>query len=155
MSRSFALAFALATAATAAEAEAEAEDAPGFEIRLVPETVAAEVGSKGAVSLTIAPSPGYRIDRDGPLRIGVSVSPETGLGLPRRRYRRSEAADEQAEAPRFDLRYQADAAGDYQLAVEVRFWLCRRHTCRAIKEQRRVGVVVTAPAAPPDAAPPR
>ncbi len=129
---------------------------PGYELRLSPESVDVEVGGEGAVSLTIAPRPGYTIDRDGPLRIRVEVEPAEGFELRQKRFSRKHAADAQAESPRFDLRYKAAAAGDYTVAIDARFWICRRYTCRAVRETRRVPVRVHVPAPPPpaDAGPP-
>jgi hypothetical protein len=126
----------------------EADEA-GYDLRVSPAEVDVEIGAEGAVSLTIAPAEGYTIDRDGPLRIRVEVQPDKGLEVPQRRFRRKHAADAQAESPRFDLRYRAAAAGDYTVAVEARFWICRKYTCRAARETRRVPVRVREPAPPP------
>ncbi len=128
----------------------------GYELRLSPEAVEVEVGVEGAVSLTIVPRPGYSIDRGGPLRIRVQVEPAEGLELPQKRFWRKHAADAQAEAPRFDLQYKAAAAGDFTVAIDARFWICQRYTCRAVRETRRVPVRVRTPAPPPpdDAGPP-
>ena len=142
--------------AIAAGEEAES----GYELRLSPEAVEVDVGAAGAVSLTIVLRPGYTIDRDGPLRIRVEVEPAEGFDVPKKRFRRKHAADARAESPRFDLRYKAAAAGDYTVAIDARFWICRRYTCRAARETRRVPVRVTksppVPAPPPadDAGPP-
>ncbi len=129
---------------------------PGYVLRVSPDAVEVEVGSRGAVSLTIVPQSGYSIDRDGPLRIRVEVEPVEGLELPQKRFRRKHAADAQAESPRFDLRYKAATAGDYTVVIDTQFWICRRYTCRAVRETRRVPVRVRAPAPPPsdDAGPP-
>jgi hypothetical protein len=126
---------------------------PGYDIKLAPASVEAVTGAEGEVSLTIAPAEGYSIDRDGPLRITVAVEPAEGLDVPRRRYRRDDAADVRAEAPRFDLRYKAVKDGDYVMTIAARFWICRRYTCRSVREKRRVPVRV-APPAPPPAPPP-
>ena len=126
-------------------------ETPSYEIRVEPERIEARQGDEGAVSLTIAPAAGLRIDRRGPLRINLSVAPAEGLELVRTRYRRKHAADARADAPRFDLRYRARAAGTYRVSLELRFWVCRKHTCWPTREQRDVSAVVSAVA--PDAAP--
>ena len=123
--------------------------AAGYELSVTPESVAAGPGEAGAVSLTIAPAPGHSIDRRGPLRVTVSVEPGEGLVLPRRMYERRHAADERADAPRFDLRYRADAAGQYRLLIDARFWVCRRHSCWPARERREIPITVAAPAPPP------
>ena len=138
----------IALIAVVAGTVAAAERETGFELRLEPAEVSTELGGEGAVSLTISPQPGYSIDRDGPLRIRVSVEPAEGVKLMHRRFKRTDAADAQAEAPRFDLRYRAVAAGSYEVGVDVRFWICRRYTCRAVHEQRTVSIRVVDPPPP-------
>jgi hypothetical protein len=128
--------------------------AQGYALRVDPTEVALAPGDAGAVSLTIAPAAGHAIDRDGPLRVRLAAAPAGGIELARAHYRRGDAADAEADAPRFDLRFRAAAAGDYELAVDARFWLCRRYTCRAVRESRRIPVRVRAPAPPPPPPPP-
>ena len=139
---------AIALIAVVAGTAAADEREPGFELRLEPGEVSSEPGGQGEVSLTIVPQPGYSIDRDGPLRINASIEPAEGVSLVRRRYRRADAADARAESPRFDLRYRAVTAGTYELRVDVRFWICRRYTCRAAHEQRTVPIRVVEPPPP-------
>jgi hypothetical protein len=133
-------------------APALADDGRDHEIRL-PVEDRAVTGAQRVLSLTIAPLPGYTISRDGPLLVDLSVDPRAsqgdGLHLPRRRYQRGDAADARAEAPRFDLRYQAGAPGRHTLTVHLRFWVCARRTCRPVHASRDVMIEVTAPG--PDA----
>jgi len=150
----------VATALVLSIAGVAAADASagGFELRLEPSSVDATTGEEGAVSLTIAPAAGYTIDRDGPVRVRVTVEPDKGLELHQTRYRRADAADARADAPRFDLRWRAASAGNYELRIDARFWVCRRYTCRAAVEQRTVPVRITdppPPEPPADAAPPQ
>jgi hypothetical protein len=131
-------------------ASASADTAPpGWELRL-PESVTARPGEAGAISLTIAPDEGRTISRDGPVRVGVAVN-GAGLVLPRRRYQRADAADSRADAPRFDLRFKAVAAGEYLVEVDVRFWLCGKWTCRPVRDRREVAVRIAEMEAAPDA----
>jgi hypothetical protein len=132
------------TAAVAGGVRAAAEPEPEYELRL-PELVTGVPDRAGTVSLTITPRPGFRVDADGPLRIEVSVEPAAGLDLPRRRYARRDAADAQAEAPRFDLRYLPRAPGAYRLHLDLAFWMCGRHTCSPARARRAVAVQVEAP----------
>ena len=89
------------------------------------------------------------MSRDGP--VIVDLSPADGLIVPKRRYQRADAADQQAEDPRFDLGFRADEAGDYRLGIELRFWICADRTCRPVREKRSVAVRVKAPPPPPTA----
>jgi len=130
----------------------------GYELKLEPGAVDTRPGGAGAVSVTIAPQPGYSIDRDGPLRIQVEIAGGDGVELPRTRYRRADAADARADAPRFDLRYKAIAVGSYELHIDAHFWVCRRYTCRDAHEVRTVPIRVSEPPEsepPADAAPPQ
>ncbi|WP_428261445.1 hypothetical protein [Haliangium sp.] len=113
-------------------------------------------GGEGAISLTITARPGHRVAAEAPLVVSVGVvaevgdagagtASEPGLSLPRRRYRRRDAADPRAAAPRFDLAYRARAPGTYPVVVEAGFWVCARRTCRPVRFSRRVAVEVAAP----------
>ena len=113
------------------------------------------LGEAAALSVTVAPAAGRTVSADGPLRIGVDAG--DGLGLPRRRYGRKDAADPAADAPRFDVRVKGRAAGDHLLALDVRLWLCGPKLCRPVRLERTVTIHVLAPpavdAGPVDAGP--
>ena len=138
---------AVALAAVAACSAVRADDAT-YEVRLAPEATVA-LGATGALSVTIVPSGSRTVSADGPVRIDVDA-PE-GLGLPRRRYARKDAADPAADAPRFDVKLKARAPGDYPVTLDLRFWLCGPRVCRPIATRRTVTVHVPAPAPPVDA----
>jgi hypothetical protein len=122
---------------------AASADDPGYELRIAaPATI--ELGGVGAVSVTVAPSAGRTISAEAPLRLELIIT-DDGLGLPRRRLLRKDAADPAAEAPRFDVKVRARAAGEHALAIEARFWLCRRRTCRPVVARRMVTLTVPAP----------
>lgn len=111
----------------------------GHDIKLATSD-SAGVGQTRSLSLTIAPRPGHVISQDGPLRIDVSAEPPAGIELAKKRYERRDAADAQAEAPRFDIRYRAAAPGEHAVLVDMRFWVCGRHTCWPVREQRSVRI---------------
>jgi hypothetical protein len=121
---------------------ARADD--GWELR-IDERIDVEAGAAAAVSLTIAGTGGRTISKDGPVRVSVSSST---IELKRTRYDRRNAADPAADAPRFDLKLVAKE-GDHELAIEARFWLCGKRTCRPVRARRTVAVH----AAPPPVAP--
>jgi len=101
---------------------------PGYSI-VLPDRVSVAERDETKVSLTIAPEPGRTISRKAPIRVSLAADPADGLDLPRKRYRRGDAADALAESPRFDL--------------SVRFWLCGRSTCWPVATERSVPVEVT------------
>jgi len=124
-----------------------AADGEAYELR-VPASIEVQPGVASTVSLTIAGTGTRTISKDGPVRIELS-SPT--LKLPRTRYERRHAADPAAETPRFDLRFTAPAAGDHELALELRFWVCGTRTCRPVRATQTIAVQAAAPAPPPDA----
>jgi hypothetical protein len=128
---------------------AHADDA-AYELKAADATVT--VGGAASISLTIAPAAGKTVSHDGPVK--VELTPDDGLSVARRRYARKDAADPAADAPRFDLKVKALAAGDHVLDVDVHFWLCGQKVCGPVHAHRTVTVHVAAPAAPEGAAPP-
>lgn len=137
---------AAAALALVAACRAARADDPGFEVRVV---APAEVGpgEAAAVSVTLAPTAGHTIAAEGPLLLALDA--DDALALPRRRYLRKDAADPAADAPRFDVKVRAKAAGDHRLTIAARFWLCAAKTCRPVTATR--AVVIHAPAPPIDA----
>lgn len=133
----------LAALALSTALAAPAAAQPGFAIVLPAEVSVAEK-AETKVSLTITPEPGRTISRKAPLRVRLAADPQDGLELPRRRYRRADAADAQAESPRFDLAVRGRRAGRHKLMVSVRFWLCGRSTCWPVAAEKSVPVEVTA-----------
>lgn len=136
------LAALLALGAAAALELPAAAAPPGFTL-VLPDEVAVAERAETKVSLTIAPDPGRTISRKGPLRVTLAAQPVDGLELPRRRYRRADAADALAESPRFDLAVRGRRAGRHTLVVAVRFWLCGRSTCWPVSAEKSVPVEVT------------
>ena len=121
---------------------ARADD--GWELR-IDESVEVEAGAAAAVSLTIAGTGGRTISKDGPVRVEIS---STTLELKRTRYDRRNAADPAADAPRFDLKLVAKP-GDHELAIDARFWVCGKRTCRPVRARRTVAVHAAEPAPTP------
>jgi hypothetical protein len=146
-SRAAVSALAAAAAVIGARPAAAAPPRPGYQLA-VPDTLELIAGRTEAVSLTIAPEPGYAISRTGPLRIALSAEPAGALELPRPRYHRGHAADRLADAPRFDLAVRGVRPGRHRLAIDVLFWLCRGRTCRPVSAAREVTVIVRAAPAP-------
>src|SRR5262245_33494458 len=104
-------------------APARADD---WEVR-VDEAADVTAGDNATVSLTIAGLGGRVVSKDGPVRVALASKT---LKTPRVRYERRQAADPAADAPRFDLKFSAPEAGDHELALDVRFWLCGKRSCR-------------------------
>ena len=117
-----------------------------YELR-VPETVEVKPDDSTTVSLTIAGTGTKTISKEGPIRIDLS-SPT--LTLPRTRYERRHAADPAAETPRFDLKFTAPTAGDHELVLALRFWICGARTCRPVRATKTIAVRATAPQEAPD-----
>lgn len=144
----------VALASVGLAADGVAQEAPAEYAIELGDRAAVAAGASGSLSLTIRPLRGRRISQDGPLRINVAVAPEPGLRFARRAFRRRHAADPRADAPRFELGFAAESAGEFRVDVDIRFWLCARRTCWPVRERRRVVVEVTAPPTPTPPPPP-
>src|SRR5262249_23492029 len=131
----------LAMVAAAAPVAARADD--DYELRAADATV--EVGAAAAISLTIVPAGGRTVSHDGPLRVDLTA--DDGVALTRHRYAPRDAAAPAADAPRFDLKLKAVAAGDHPLAIDARFWLCGPRVCRPVRAHRAIVVHVAPPRA--------
>jgi len=81
-----------------------------------------------AVSLSILPRPGYRLHADAPVVVRLDGS---AVELPRKLYRREDAVDPRAEAPRFEIAYRKTGAGA-QLDAELTFYICKAALCRPV-----------------------
>lgn len=136
------LVVAAAALAAASCTAAHAED-PGYELRVAP-AITIALDTTAPLSVAIVPAAGRTVSAAGPVRVAVDA-PEA-IGVPRRRYARRDAADPAADAPRFDVRLRARAAGEHTVTLDVRFWLCGKRVCRPIAVSRTVTVSVSVPA---------
>jgi hypothetical protein len=80
------------------------------------------------LSLSILPRPGFRLGADTPVQLRLDGS---GVELPRRLYRREDAVDPRAEAPRFEIPFRGASAGA-RIDAELTFYVCRAARCRAV-----------------------
>jgi hypothetical protein len=80
------------------------------------------------LSLSILPRPGYRLGAETPVEVRLVA---TGVELARKLYRRQDAVDPRAEAPRFEIPYRAATTGA-RLDAELTFYICKATRCRPI-----------------------
>lgn len=80
------------------------------------------------LSLSILPRPGYRLGAETPVVVQLDGS---GVELPRKLYRRQDAVDPRAEAPRFEIPYRAATAGA-RIDAELTFYICTAARCRPV-----------------------
>ncbi|HWE29642.1 MAG TPA: hypothetical protein VHB97_16650 [Polyangia bacterium] len=80
------------------------------------------------LSLSILPRPGYRLGAETPVLVRLDG---TAVELPRRLYRRQDAVDPRAEAPRFEIPYRAATSGA-RIDAELTFYICKAARCRPI-----------------------
>jgi hypothetical protein len=105
-------------------AAARAEE-PEFEVVGKVERTAAD---RPSLSLSILPRPGYRLLADAPVLVRVDA---TGVEVARKLYRREDAVDPRAEAPRFDIALKNATAGA-RIDTELTFYICRAARCRPV-----------------------
>ncbi len=132
----------LLVASTASPARGDA----GWDLK-VPERVELAAGASGTLPIAIAVDRGLQISKDAGLVL--DLAPSGGVVVKRRRLARADAVDPDADAPRFAVPIHADAAGDYTIALHLRFWLCGGKTCRPIDAKRTIAVAASAPTATP------
>ncbi|HEX8951657.1 MAG TPA: hypothetical protein VF945_07410 [Polyangia bacterium] len=80
------------------------------------------------LSLSILPRPGYRLGADTPVLLRLDG---TGVELPRKLYRRQDAVDPRAEAPRFEVPFSAASPGA-RIEAELTFYVCKAARCRPV-----------------------
>jgi hypothetical protein len=81
------------------------------------------------LSLSILPRPGFRLGADTPVLVRLDG---TGVDLPRKLYRRADAVDPRAEAPRFEVPFRALAAGA-RIDADLTFYICKAARCRPVE----------------------
>ncbi|MBA2545128.1 MAG: hypothetical protein H0V17_36125 [Deltaproteobacteria bacterium] len=132
--------------AIAAVTPAHAQPA-SWEIR-VPERIELAQGASGIVPITISVDRGFSVSKDGP--VIIDVVPEPGVTIKKRRLGRPDAADPEADLPRFVIPVRADTAGDHTVKLRIRLWLCGGKVCRPLDVKRQTTVAVAAAPAPAD-----
>lgn len=123
-------ALALLVAVSVPATLAVAADDPGYEVVLAVRAAAAP-GEHPTVSLSILPHAGYQLLADAPLLVrlrGDGVTPERAL------YRREDAVDPRAEAPRFELRFRRDRREAARLDADLTFYICKAKLCRPVEK---------------------
>ncbi len=80
------------------------------------------------LSLSILPRAGYRLGADTPVVVRLTG---TGLELPRQLYRREDAVDPRAEAPRFEVAFRAATPGA-RIDAELTFYICKAARCHPV-----------------------
>jgi len=129
------VAFAIVVGASSAAAQRD----PGWEVK-VPDRVEVAPGGTATLPIAIAVDRGLAISKDAALII--DLAPDPGVAIKKRRLGRTDAADPEADAPRFAVPVRADAAGEYSVKLHVRFWLCGAKVCRPIDVRRSTTVAV-------------
>jgi hypothetical protein len=82
------------------------------------------------LSLTILPRAGYRLGADTPVLVRLDGA---GVDLPRKLYRREDAVDPRAEAPRFEVAFRrAPATATARIDAELTFYVCKAARCRPV-----------------------
>ncbi|MGZ3443082.1 MAG: hypothetical protein ACXVDD_26355 [Polyangia bacterium] len=83
------------------------------------------------LSLTILPRPGFRLGADTPVLVRLDGA---GVELPRKLYRREDAVDPRAEAPRFEVAFRRAAAAvpAARIDAELTFYVCKAARCRPV-----------------------
>jgi hypothetical protein len=85
------------------------------------------------LSLTILPRPGFRLGADTPVLVRVDG---IAIEVPRKLYRREDAVDPRAEAPRFEIVFRRPpptlSAPNPRINAELTFYVCKAARCRPV-----------------------
>ncbi len=81
------------------------------------------------LSLSILPRPGFHLGADTPVLVRLAGS---GVELPRKLYRRADAVDPRAEAPRFEVPFRTATAGA-RIDADLTFYICKAARCRPVE----------------------
>jgi hypothetical protein len=84
---------------------------------------------RDTLSLSILPRPGFRLGADTPVLVHVAG---TNVELGRKLYRRADAVDPRAEAPRFAIPFRAATAGA-RIDAKLTFYICKAARCRPVE----------------------
>ena len=117
----------------------------------IPERLELVAGAGGALPITVTVERGLSLSKDA--GVILDLAPDAAIGVKRRRLGRTDAVDPDADAPKFSVALRADTAGDFQMRVRLRGWLCGQKACRPIEARRNVTIAVTPPPASPPPAP--
>lgn len=112
---------------------------PGWEVR-IPDRTEIAVGGTGTLSITVAADRGNSISKDGGVILDLKTDPT--ITLKKKRLSRGDAADPEADAPRFAIPLKVESLGDREVKVRLRFWVCASRTCRPIDVSRSAKIAV-------------
>lgn len=118
-----------------------------YEIKKTEPKVA--VGGKATTTVTIATKNGWHMNAEAP--ITLSLTPPTGITLPKAKLSRSDLAASTQESARFDVPFEAAEAGAKVINAEARFVICQESACKPVKETLTLSIDVAAAAPAPKA----
>lgn len=113
----------------------------------VPDKLEIVQGAIGELSVGIAVDRGLVVSKDASVIVDLGAPP--GVTIKKKRLQRPDAVDPEADAPRFAANVRADAVGEHDVNVRVRFWVCGGKACRPVDVKRATKVIVAPPAPPP------
>ena len=126
-------------------APAGAQRSPGWELK-VPERIEVAAGATATLPIAIAIDRGLTVSKDAP--VIVTLAPEKGVAIKKRRLGRADAVDPEADAPRFAIPVRGDTPGETVVKLHVKLWLCGGKVCKPLEIRRQTLVVVGTPGQP-------
>ena len=121
-------------------APASAQRSPGWELK-VPERIEVTIGQAATLPIAIAIDRGLTVSKDAP--VIVTIQPDPGVVIKKRRLGRADAVDPEADAPRFAIPVRGDTAGEHAVKLHVKLWLCGGKVCKPLEIRRQSTIVVT------------
>jgi len=104
-------------------------------------------GKKAIASVTITAKKGWHLNQEAPLTL--KLSPPPGVAVDKPKLARADLAESSERAARFDVGLTMSVPGKKLIAAEAGFVLCRKDSCRPVKEKLTLSAEATSPPAAP------
>ena len=114
------------------------EAEPEYRFLLEGTSEAIELGSFGAVRITVAPRSDKKLNLKSPLRIELEAE---GLVLDKAQLGAADAIEAERRVS-FETRFEGTREGPTQLKVQATFFICDERVCERRTESRTVAVTV-------------
>jgi hypothetical protein len=101
------------------------------------------VGRKATASVTVTSKQGWHLNLEAPFTL--KLNPPPGVAVDKRKLGRADLAASSAMSARFDVGVTMSEPGKKLIAAELGFVLCRKDSCRPIKEKLSFTAEASAP----------
>jgi hypothetical protein len=101
------------------------------------------VGRKATASVTVTSKKGWHLNLDAPFTL--KLNPPPGVAVDKHKLGRTDLATSSETSARFDVGVTMSEPGKKLIAAELGFVLCRKDSCRPIREKLNFTAEASAP----------